>query len=141
MRLPDWEERLSAFVAENMDRPFEWGRHDCALFATACAAAITGEDRAEQYRGTYSDRKGSARALRKLGKGTLLRTLSDLYPPKPAAKAMRGDIVWFAGSAGISLGAFGLFVGEERLAEKAGLLMREGLVQVPRTLLTRAWAV
>lgn len=141
MRLPDWEDRLSAFVTERMDAPFAWGSNDCALFATACAAAITGKDRAAKYRGTYGDRKGSARALRKLGKGTLLRTLSDLYPPKPVAKAMRGDIVWFAGSAGISLGAFGLFVGEERLADKAGVVMREGLVQIPRHLLTRAWAV
>lgn len=140
-RLPDWEERLSAFIADNMDRPFQFGQWDCALFATACAAAITGEDRAAEYRGTYSDRAGSARALRQLGKGTLLRTLSDLYPPKPVAKAMRGDIVWFAGSAGVSCGAFGLFVGEERLADKAGVVMRAGLVQVPRALLTKAWAV
>ena len=141
MRLPDWEDRLSALVAENMDRPFEWGRHDCALWATGAAAELTGEDRAAIYRGAYSTRNGSAKALRQHGKGTLLRTLDSLYPRKAVWKAGRGDLVWFTGSVGVCMGAFALFVGEERIAEKAGAVMREGLVQVPRALWTKAWAV
>ena len=140
-RLPDWERRLHDFIAANVDRPFDWGQWDCALFATACAAALTGEDAAAAYRGTYDSRAGSAHALRELGQGTLLRTVAASFAEKPVARAQRGDLVWCDGSLGVCMGAFALFVGEERLASKTGALMREGLISIPRRAWTRAWAV
>ena len=140
-RLPDWERKLHDFIAENRDRPFQWGEWDCALFATACAAAITGHDAAEAYRGTYDSRTGSARALRELGEGTLLRTVNASFHARPIGTARRGDLVWCDGSLGVCIGASALFVGEERLAEKAGVMMREGLIQIPRAAWTRAWSV
>lgn len=140
-RLPDWERRLHDFIAANRDRPFQWGEWDCALFATACAAAITGRDEAEAYRGTYHTRAGSARALRQLGRGTLLQTVDASFAPKPVGMAVRGDLVWCGGSLGVCMGATALFVGEERLAEKTGTVMREGLIQIPRNEWVRAWAV
>ena len=140
-RLPDWERRLHDFIAENRDRPFEWGAWDCALFATACAAAITGHDAAAAYRGTYDSRAGSARALRELGNGTLLRTVNASFAEKPVSMALRGDLVWCDGSLGVCMGPNALFVGEERLAESAGVTMREGLITIPRREWSRAWAV
>lgn len=133
-RLPDWERRLHDFIAENRDRPFQWGEWDCALFATACAAAITGHDAAAAYRGTYDSKAGSARALRELGQGTLLRTVNASFEVKPVALAQRGDLVWWNGSLGVCMGAVGLFVGE-------GPDASPGLVPVPRTEWTKAWAV
>ncbi|MES2904636.1 MAG: hypothetical protein V4696_10665 [Pseudomonadota bacterium] len=141
MRLRDWEARLSAFLAERRDMPFAWGSMDCALFATAAAAAQTGDDRAAEYRGTYTDRKGSAAALRCLGKGTLLRTMDSLFPRCPPAFARRGDLVWFKGSVGVCVGGEALFVGEVRVAKAAGVMLREGLIAVPRGEWTRAWRV
>ena len=140
-RFPDWERRLHDFIAVNADRPFQWGEWDCALFATACAAALTGVDAAEAYRGTYSTRKGSAEALRRLGQGTLLQTVNANFEPKPVGLAQRGDLVWCDGSLGVCMGTVGLFVGEERLAEKTGVLMREGLIAIPRHQWVRAWTV
>ena len=141
MRLPDWEQRLSAFIAEHRDRPFQWGEWDCVLFATAAAAEITGTDEAAMFRGKYDSRKGSADVLRKLGKGTLLKTLDAHFERKPASMAQRGDLVWFAGSVGVCFGAHGLFVGEARLAKKAGVLLHEGLIAIPRRDWQKAWAV
>lgn len=127
-RLPDWEQRLDAFMAASIDRAFEWGQFDCALFGTAAAAAQTGIDMAAEYRGRYDSREGSALALRELGKGTLLKTMDNLYPRKPVAFATRGDLLWTKGSVGVCMGAAGYFVSD-------------GLISVPRAEWLKAWAV
>lgn len=132
-RLPDWEARLMAFISAGYSRPFVWGRWDCALFATACAAELTGEDRAAAFRGQYDTREGAALALRTLGKGTLLATMNDLFPLRPVGLARRGDLVAYGSSIGVCMGRYGLFVGEEG--------EREGLVSVPRGEFSRAWEV
>tara|TARA_B100000678_G_scaffold291122_1_gene306382 strand:- start:12973 stop:13401 length:429 start_codon:yes stop_codon:yes gene_type:complete len=140
-RLPDWEERLSAFIIANRDRPHDWGQHDCILMACGGVEAQTGIDPAKAYRGRYSDAAGAARALRELGKGTLLKTVDAEFERRPVGMARRGDLVWYEGSVGLCAGGAGLFVGEERLTNKAGLPMREGLVAIPRALLSKAWTV
>jgi hypothetical protein len=141
MRLDDWEQRLGAFMAESRDRPFEWGSHDCLMFALSAAAAITGDDKGEPFRGRYDSRKTATAMLREHGAGTLLKTLDATFTRKKPGFAQRGDLVWFASSVGVCVGAQALFVGEERLAAAAGMLMREGLVTVPRRLWQKAWAV
>jgi hypothetical protein len=130
-RLPDWEHRLFAFIAEHRDRPFQWGSWDCALFATACAAEITGEDRAAAFRDRYSDKAGAMQALRDVGSGTLLRTLDSLYPRKAMPFAGRGDLVWFKGCVGVCLGADTMFIEEGE----------SGLTPIPRALCSKAWSV
>lgn len=138
-RLPDWERRLGAYIASVRDRPMEWGAHDCILHGCSAAEATTGHDAAAEYRGRYSDREGATKILRELGKGTLLKTVDSQFKRKPVGMAGRGDLVWFDGSVGVCMGAQALFVGEERLADKAGLVMREGLIAVPRALWSKAW--
>ncbi len=132
-RLPDWEDRLHAFIAANMARPFQWGEWDCALFATACAAELTGEDRAAAFRGAYDTREGAALALREIGKGTLIKTLDSLFPRKPFGLAVRGDLVMAATAVGVCDGAWAWFVGETEQGE--------GLVRIPRREWVRAWGV
>lgn len=141
MRRPDWEARLSAFIIENRDRPFEWGQWDCILMACAAVYAMTGDDAAAKYRGQYSDAAGAAKALRELGQGTLLKTVDAEFQRRPIGMARRGDLVWFSGSVGICAGGAGLFVGEERLADKADIPMREGLIAIPRANFVKAWTV
>lgn len=140
-RLPDWEERLHAYLVSVFDRAFEWGQHDCGLFVCAAAEAVTGIDRAADLRGQYSTREGASRALKEIGSGTLLRTMNARFTPKPVGMAHRGDIVWFQGSVGVCTGSTALFVGEERFAETAGIPHRTGLVSVHRSLWQKAWAV
>lgn len=140
-RLPDWEERLGAFIAEARDRPFAWGSWDCILMSASAIQAQTGTDIAAEYRGKYHDKAGAAAILKAQGEGTLLRTLDAVLPRRKPSKARRGDLVWFKGSVGVCAGAEGLFVGEERLADAADVVMREGLIAVPRRLWAKAWAV
>lgn len=121
--------------------PFAWSTNDCITFATAAAAAMTGEDKASAYRGQYDDRKGAAAILKRLGQGTLLRTVNANFEPCKPGFARRGDLVWFKGSVGVSVGAEALFVGEERLARAEGVAVRAGLVAVPRGRWTKAWRV
>jgi len=63
---------LKTYLDRVAEDPFEWGTHDCALFAAACVAAMTGMDFAETYRGKYNSARGAATALGELGAGTLL---------------------------------------------------------------------
>lgn len=67
MRLRDWQSRLDATVAEHRRMPFEWGRHDCALFAADCVLSITGRDPADDLRGRYMTEAGAARIIKRAG--------------------------------------------------------------------------
>ena len=62
-RLKDWEQRLSRLILDSLERPFEWGQHDCALWISNAVLAMTGSDPAEHYRGTYSTARGAWRRL------------------------------------------------------------------------------
>ena len=140
-RFDDWEARLHDFIAANCDRPFEWGQHDCILMAAAAVEAMTSVDVAAQYRGTYDDAKGAAKALRNLGAGTLRATVDAQFEPRPPGKARRGDLVEVDKSIGVCMGDHGLFVGEEQLAESADVPFRAGLIAIPRAQFVRAWTV
>lgn len=141
MRAPDWEARLSDWIVANRDRPFEWGAWDCVLAAMSAVEAMTGEDPGAAYRGRYDTKEGAAQALRTIGAGTLLKTVDAQFERRPTGRARRGDLFWFEGAVGICIGGAGLFVGEERLADKASIALRAGLITIPRSLLTKAWTV
>lgn len=114
-RHQDWEERLSLYLDRVADQPFSWGEHDCALFSADCVKAMTGFDPAEAYRSKYDDARGAAIALREHGAGTLLRTLKSIFgEPISPHFAQRGDVVMRdARTAGVCVGRFSWFVGEE----------------------------
>lgn len=120
LRLPDWEQRLAAWLEDVRDRPFQWGRHDCALFMAGAVLAMTGQDFGEPFRGRYRSAAGAARALRRWGSGDLPSTLSAaLGPAVPLALAQRGDVVMVEGACGLLMGRRALFAGD------AGLVRRE----------------
>lgn len=128
-RLPDWERRLSDFLAQPF--AFEWGTMDCALFACAAVEALTGTHPYPEFPGTYSDRIGAARALRKLGKGTLEATFGQKFEEVPPAFARRGDVVMAEmGAMGVCVGAAAMFLAEEG-----------GLIRLPRATFTHAWRI
>jgi len=141
MRLPDWEERLSDYIRDNTDRAFEYGLHDCILFSCGAVEAVTGEDPAAADRGTYSDVDGAKETLKAWPGKTLLKAVDSVFKRKPVGLAQRGDLVWFKGSVGVCYGGIAMFVGEERLANAAGVLMREGLISIPRAQWEKAWSV
>lgn len=132
-RLPDWEQRLHAYLASHEGAVFAWGRLDCALFAAGAVAAMTGLDPAAGFRGHYRSARGSVRALRRIGAGTLAATIAQLFPEKPAGYARRGDLVMVDDMVGVCIGAEALFVGEEDGSA--------GLVRFPRSAWSTAWSV
>lgn len=129
MRLPDWEARLSRYLADEATRVFEWGQRDCALFSCGAVEAMTGVHPFPEFLGAYSDREGAARALRELGAGTLHRTFSTKFPSVESAFAKRGDIVMAQNALGICVGGFALFLGED------------GFERIPRPHFDDAWSI
>lgn len=134
-RFDDWPERLAAVLQSARRQPFEWGEHDCAVFAAAAVHAMTGEDLLAPFRGAYSDADSARAALRAAGHHSLYHYLCHVFgQPVPRAFAGRGDLALDHGedgpALGIVTGAQVVFVGEARLAGQA---LRQGLVEVPRT--------
>ena len=115
-RFPDWEDRLRTYLDRVAEDPFVWGSHDCALFAASCVNAMCGVDPADGFRGTYTDARGAAQALKDHGAGTLLKTVKSwLGDPQAGHFAHRGDVVMRdATTTGICVGQFSWFVGQEQ---------------------------
>lgn len=134
-RLPDWETRLAAYLEPLRTCPFAWGDHDCCTFTAGAVTAMTGVDPMPEFRGRYTTSRGSVRALRRIGAGTLAATLDGKFEAVDASLAHRGDIVMSDGLLGICLGPFLVAVGAEG--------EREGLVRIARAqwAAPRAWHV
>lgn len=134
-RKPDWETRLAAYLEPLRARPFAWGQHDCCTFSAGAVAAMTDVDPMPEFRGRYTTAIGSARALRRFGRGTLAATLDAKFERVEPALAQRGDVVMSSGLLGICLGAYLVAVGREG--------DREGLIRIERArwVEPRAWRV
>jgi hypothetical protein len=134
-RKPDWEARLAAYLEPLRARPFAWGQHDCCTFSAGAVAAMTDVDPMPEFRGRYTTAIGSARALRRFGRGTLAATLDAKFERVEPAFAQRGDVVMSSGLLGICMGPFLVAVGREG--------DREGLVRIERArwVEPRAWRV
>ena len=74
-RVEDWRVRFEQLVAERMRTPFDWGSHDCVLWAADAVLAVSGVDLAAEYRGTYGT---DAEAMRLLKRKGGLEVLGDL---------------------------------------------------------------
>lgn len=90
-RLRDWPERLAALFAARLAQPFEWGVHDCCLFAADAVLAVTGHDPAADLRGTYSSELGAQRVLRRWG-GVAGVAIARAGRVVPVALAQPGDV-------------------------------------------------
>jgi hypothetical protein len=100
VRLPDWDQRLVAFTRSVLRRPFEWGGHDCALFAADAVAAMTGFDLAADYRGQYASEEEAWEFLASLGYFDLEALAAARLPRRSIAEARRGDVALAAGEFG-----------------------------------------
>lgn len=129
-RLPNWQSRLQACLAERWARPFAWGTQDCALLAADCAQACTGVDPADELRGRYATARGAAGLLSARG-GLAALAAERLGAEVPPAMAQPGDV-------GLVLSA-----GRECLAVCVGPVWvapgAQGLVHLPPAEIRRAW--
>ena len=109
MRARGWELRLRGLIDAAGARPFEWGTHDCALFAIAAYEAVTGLPLVRE------DRWETARDAAKLLRRKPLRTLAAEWFGEPIdgwKTARRGDVVMIGAERG--------FMGQPALAVCVG---------------------
>ena len=139
-RLKDWDIRLWAFLRRAERRRFEWGQHDCALFACNCIKLITGMDVAKPWRGRYKTHRGAAGTLRRIAGGGLEAVAETIaatnnFEEVPVNFARRGDVVLLDEERGPALcvvGSDGVF------AVGPG---PDGLKRVPVIDCRRAWRI
>jgi hypothetical protein len=101
-RFEDWPTRLDRAIREAQDRPAEWGKHDCCLFACDCVQAMTGVDPARKFRGRYKTKRGAFGAVKRFAGGGIAEAAEKIagelgVPEVPPATAQRGDVVLFRG--------------------------------------------
>ena len=90
VRAPGWDIRLRRLVEDAAAKPFEWGTHDCALFAFAAFEAVTGQPHRREER--WTNAREAARLLDRVP----LRRLGARWFGEPVEgwkQARRGDIV------------------------------------------------
>ena len=93
-RLPDWPERLAAFIEVRREVPFDWAVNDCCVLAADAVLAMTGRDFLAEYRGRYATEE-QAEAL--MGEGGITAFLPRVMAAfgavaVPPAEAQRGDV-------------------------------------------------
>ena len=59
-RVPDFDARLAALLADARHKPMVWGQHDCVLFAFRAVHALGGPDLLEMTPGGWDERSGRA---------------------------------------------------------------------------------
>ena len=131
LQLCAWRQQLHALIAARMAAPFDWGTHDCCLFAADAVLAQTGEDPAAEFRGTYADAREAMELLTELGGLSAVAARAGEFIPALCAQV--GDI--------------GLVEheGRELLAVCAGPVWlvpaEQGLAALPIDSATSAWRV
>lgn len=90
-RLPGWDGRLYALLERKRFREFEWGEHDCCIFAAAAVAAVSGQQ--ISLPGPYMSARQALRVVRALGGLPSAVTAALGSELVPASHAQRGDIV------------------------------------------------
>ncbi len=140
MRKINWHYLLEQEITRASALPFEWGTHDCALFACNAILAMTGDDPAIDFRGIYDSEESANAALEAFAGGGLLETAEKIcarlaYPETAPAFAGRGDVALCDLPTGNTLGIVSLNGREVLVAAPHGLL------RVPFSKIIKAWKV
>lgn len=135
MRYHDWPEKLFDAIKIASRREFEWGKNDCALFACDCAKAMTGVDRAKDFRGKYDTRRSAMTALKVIEGVDDLPALADKFLGERInlTRAQRGDVVLLTIG---SMKALGVITGT-----RAVFLAPEGIQTILVSDCSCAWRV
>ncbi|PCJ99981.1 MAG: hypothetical protein COA45_03980 [Zetaproteobacteria bacterium] len=82
---------LDEFITQAAQRPFEWGKFDCALFVSDWCVKCAGFDPALNYRGKYKTEIGAKRQLLKKDK-SMSNACDDHMLRVGVNFAQKGDI-------------------------------------------------
>lgn len=96
MRVENWQQRFWDALRDAHGRKFQWGEHDCVLFAARMVDTITGSElvRRIQTLHPYQDAKSAAEHIKSAG-GLRAIVTSYLGEPVPPAHLSTGDVVLF----------------------------------------------
>ena len=133
MRLADWQTRLERFIAAHVDARFRYGTWDCCLFVAGAIEAITGQDLAGPFRGTYRSRRQARIAHGRVRE--IAEHVFHNFLPVPILCAQRGDVVLVNYSGHDLLGILSLN-GRSILA-----VSRRGYVFLNLDLAVKAWTL
>ena len=133
MRLPDWDQRLEAFIRAEANLPFDGAQRHCGWFAADAVRAMTGVDLAQRWRGRHKTIAGALRALRRAGLRDHLDLASQSLPEIAPSFAHRGDVMAVAAGGNMALGVL--------MGEYICFRGRDGLVLQNRMTAVRAFKV
>jgi len=113
MRKEGWEQELNNYLDDALDTPWEYGSHDCALFAFGALKAMGGVDLGEPWRGKYKTERGALGVMKRFGGADVEECMvklgvdNELTEIDPAF-AQRGDITVCPTEEGPALGIVSL---------------------------------
>jgi len=137
MRYSDWPTRLQAELDAAETRRFEYGYHDCCVFAARCIQAMTGVNLAFRWQGCYHALEDVDHVLKDCGGliGLVEMIAAEVGMEEvPPAFAQRGDLALIVTESGPALA---ICVGAELIAARAPA----GLASVPAGAAQRAWRI
>lgn len=126
-----WHLQLDAFMALRGRTPFNWGEHDCCLFAADAVQAMTGVDHATDWRGKYHTEAQAAVVLEQLG--GLEKCGAMAGPEIPPLTVRAGDVGLVSDGQRELLG---VCVGANWMVPA-----KYGLAALPLTAARKAWRV
>ncbi|PKG73181.1 hypothetical protein CXF86_18930 [Shewanella sp. GutCb] len=125
---------LTGFIELYRYVAFNWGEHDCCLFAANWLAVNGVADLAAEFRGKYATELGAMRAIRRAGFATISALLeTKLGPGLSPLTLTRGAVVLLDTPQG---DVVGIYQGHDCFA-----LAQEGLVSYPKTHIKMGWNV
>lgn len=119
MRVSNWPAKLQTLVENRRRAPFQWGVNDCLLWPADVAYALTGEDPALEFRGTYDSALSAMRIVK--GAGGIGKLISQQLRriPTSVRLAQRGDVLLYNQDGrlcgGVCLGDTGAFLSKSGL--------------------------
>ena len=110
MRVQQWPQRLYAVIEESISKTFQWGEHDCSLFALDCVDAMCDTEIASEWRGKYETEQEAYELLESVGG---FDAVAESYGFKKVdiLQATRGDIAFINNHQ-----ALGIVVGDQIVA-------------------------
>ena len=131
MKCEGWEKVLREYIEEAKNATFEWGEHDCCLFAARYVDAVTGTEHTKEWHGRYRTEAEAYALMATRGMAGPIAIADANLRRKDVARAGRGDIVSFEGGAiGICAGRYSYFFVESK-----------GLSALPTLKCKNAWEV
>lgn len=86
---------FSAYIAENLKTPFEWGKHDCVLFASNWVKIATGKNPLKGLP-KWKTERSALRAIKSVG--GLEKALDDRFNRINPNLAKDGDVALYNGA-------------------------------------------